>query len=247
MTAWQTWQKADPRPTASSPATERVATDCLYPGGRHVVVAVRHVGESCAVSDDGAGWDTLKQAGFEPTRTPAYRAARVLADQMGVPFKRGVYVIDGVGPEQLRSAVVHVANASQAWVRQVMSSGSSSGKLSLTSRAVQKLGGLLGPSLQRNRRVQGFSSRPHQLAFLLPLDGDRNALIEPVATRLDSIAATYLKFSDVGRAYPDWPREALVEHIDDWPSADLALLAEVATGISDLDGNLSVLAQRIRA
>ncbi len=247
MTVWSALDTIGLDVARGSTQTRRVATDCLYPGGMHVSVSIDWEGTNAIIGDDGMGWDTLRSAGLDPTRSAATRAAQTVGRRFGVSYIRGVFLLKDVTPEQVHSAVLHVANASQAWVTSVFALGTQL-KPSIADRSAGRLQTLFGPeALQRNLRVQGFSSRTHQLAFFLPLTGGRNAILEPVADRIRSIASVYMKFADIARLHPDWPREVLVENAANWASADLSLLSEVATGITDIDADLAPLGRKLRA
>ena len=56
---------------------------------------------------------------------------------------------------------------------------------------------------------------------MLPLSGGRAAVLEPVASRL--------------------------ENVSEWASADLSLLSEVATGITDTDADMAPLGRKLTA
>jgi hypothetical protein len=69
------------------------------------------------------------------------------------------------------------------------------------------------------------------------------ALFELVGHHPNAIAAAHLKFFDVSGSHPDWPREVVVERLNDWPSADLAVLGKVASHVRDMGTDWSDLEQ----
>jgi hypothetical protein len=207
-----------------------------------VVVVVRPGHDGLLVTDDRLGWTTLLSAGAEPTRKPIQVAGRQIAERLGVRFEHGFFTIDGVQGPEVASAILHVANASQAWVAEGLAASSQRQEREFGRRAETVVVNLFGRErVQFHDRVMGSSTRPYDVTMLVALSDERSAILEPVTNHFAAIASVYLKFNDVGRAHADWPREALIEHAGSWRAEDIVLLSDVGTGVTDLEADLTNL------
>jgi hypothetical protein len=220
-----------------------VPTHCLYPGGGQVVVVVRPGHDGMLVTDDGLGWTTLLSAALDPSRRSAQHAAAAVADRFDlVLHDKRAFLLDGVAPGEVASAVLYVANASQAWVSEVIAALSERMPRDLGERATAEVIRLFGRErVQLGAKVGGVSTKSHDVAMLLILPHDRRAVIEPVTNHPNAIATTYMKFGDIGHLHADWHREAIIEDLASWRSEDVALLADVGTGVTDMRAGLDRL------
>lgn len=226
----------------------RVPTHCLYAGGGQVVVTVRPGRGGALVTDDGLGWDTLLGAGQTPGRQGALRLGKSVATRFGVRFADGACLLDGVPPPELSSAILHVANASQCWVAETLAMTGQRGERDLRQRAEAAVIGLYGRErVSFHERLLGASGKPHDIGIVIDGAGPAPGLVEPVANHPGALAATYVKFGDIGAAHPEWPREAVIEDLAAWRAEDVALLASVGTGVTDVGSGLRDLAARIAA
>ena len=83
--------------------------------------------------------------------------------------------------------------------------------------------------------MQGESSKLHRFGLVLYVRGEPKAVFEPVSPSPASIAPAHLKFYDLMRGNPSVSREAVIEDDQDWQSADLVLMQQVASHVRRLD------------
>jgi hypothetical protein len=223
-----------------------VSTHCLYPGSDGVTVRVDVESAGYRVSDDGGGWTALLQAGIDPS-TSQVRRAHAVAEEGGMAFRQGTFLADEIGEDQLGAAIVMVANASQRWVRDVLDEQERRVERDLKRRVLEQLKRLFpAHAIERDRSIVGDSTKAYHVAQTIKL-GNRLLLIEPVANQANALAATFLKFSDIGKAHGDWPRESVIQRKSGWKAEDINLLAEVSTGVSDIDTRLEPIRAKYAA
>lgn len=221
-----------------------VATQCLYPGGDAVAVTVIGDDGNYRITDHGMGYVALQTAGVDDPKNYVRRAAR-LAEERGLSFTNGQFVLDDVDGGQLGAAILIVANASQMWVQDVLNDISRRVERDLRERVFDFMKGIFtAERVQRDISLSGESTKTYQVTQAVKLAPDRYLLIEPLTNHPNAIAAQYLKFNDIGRAHRDWPREFVVENRKEWKAEDLNVLAEVSEGILDIETKLEPLRQR---
>jgi hypothetical protein len=220
-----------------------VSTHCLYPGGDGVTVRVDVESAGYRVSDDGGGWTALLQAGIDPSPSQLRRAHSV-AEDGGIAFDEGAFLADEIGESQLGAAILMVANASQRWVRDVLDEQERRVERDLKRRVLEQLKRLFpAHAIEQDRSIAGDSTKAYHIAQIVKLD-NRLLLIEPVANQANALAATFLKFSDIGKAHNDWPREAVIQGKSSWRAEDVNVLAEVSTGVTDIETGLDPIRSR---
>lgn len=223
-----------------------VATHCLYPGGDGVAVHVDIEAAGYRVSDDGGGWTALLQAGIDPSPSQL-RRAHAVADEGGVSFRDGAFITDEIGESQLGAAILMVANASQRWARDVLDEQGRRVERDLKRRVFEQLKRIFpAHAIEQDRSIVGDSTKSYHIAQTVKLV-DCLLLIEPVANQANALAATFLKFSDIGKAQPDWPREAVIQGKSSWKAEDVNVLTEVSTGVSDIESGLEPIRAKYAA
>jgi hypothetical protein len=223
-----------------------VATHCLYPGGDGVTVRVDVEAAGYRVSDDGGGWTALLQAGIDPSPSQL-RRAHAAAEDGGIAFRDGAFVADEIGESQLGAAILMVANASQRWARDVLDEQGRRVERDLKRRVFEQLRRIFpAAAIEQDRSIVGDSTKAYHIAQTVTL-ADRLLLIEPVANQANALAATFLKFSDIGKAQPDWPRETIIQAKSRWKAEDLNVLAEVSDGVNDIDTGLESIRAKYAA
>ncbi|TVR79104.1 MAG: hypothetical protein EA405_13375 [Rhodospirillales bacterium] len=200
-----------------------------------------------AVTDQGAGWDTLLAAGVAVAPSSHGRRARGVADLFGVAYRDGAFRVDDVEPHQLAAAIVLIANASQQWVTEILSDRQQRQERLLQRRVAEQLRRLFPQhEVRQKARLAGESTKAYDFANVVTLP-NRLLIVEPVTNHPGAIAAAYLKLSDVHRAHPAYPREVVIEHEDGWASGDLAVLSEASDGIRDIAAGLTGLVEKYAA
>ncbi len=223
-----------------------IGTHCLFPGGDAVCVKVMVSPSGYCVTDDGLGWSALLDAGIDPSHSQA-RRAHAVADELGLTFAHGTFIADEVDQGQVGAAIVTVANASQRWVHEVIGEQQRRTERDLRRRIFEYLGAFFPVSaISADTLVAGESTKRYQVAQTVKL-GDRMLLVEPVINQPNSIAAVFMKFADISRAQPDWPREAVIQDIGRWKSEDVNVLSEVSSGVVDIETALEPIRRKYAA
>lgn len=220
-----------PRPPTAAEVL-RVETTTLLPGGGVVVVAVRRVGESFDIGDEACGRTTLLDLGIIDLTKGDQRRGREIAARHGLRFDGQAFQITGVSLDQLSAAIVYVAEACRAWTDAAVEARERRRENDLADVAYRRLiDALPGVQIDRERELQGNSTKRHRFDLVAVLPGDRLAMFETTAPAASSIAPTHLKFFDLSRAHPEWPREAVIADYDAWAAPDLAILQQVSTHV----------------
>lgn len=221
-----------------------IATQCLYPGGDSVLVVVSDGKAGYLVSDDGAGWRALLEAGVEPSPSSHGGKAEAIARMMGVELSRGSFVADGVSEAQLGAAIVLVANASQRWVIDILRERHQRVERDLRKHVSDALSKLFAKDqIVSHARLSGATSKTYEFANVVDLSM-RRLIVEPVPNHPSAIASSFLKLTDVHNAHPDYAREVIIEGQDDWKSEDLAVLSEASDGVRDIARGLEPLREK---
>ncbi|MGQ0663309.1 MAG: hypothetical protein ACT4P2_06915 [Pseudomonadota bacterium] len=190
--------------------------------------------QSFRVSDDGNGWAVLLAAGVDPSPSQA-RRAHAIAKETGLAFTHGTFAVEDVDEDQLGAAILIVANASQRWVSEVLHEEERRAERDLGRRVREHLRRLFPKErLAEDAVIAGNSTKTYHVSTAVKI-GDRLLLVEPVINHANAIASVFLKFTDIGKAHPDWPREAVIEDKDRWKAEDVNVVAEASTGVIDLE------------
>lgn len=221
-----------------------VATQCLYPGGDAVAVTVLGDQGRFRITDHGAGHAALQAAGVDNPGSFVRRATK-LAEDRGLVFNDGQFLLDEVDAGQLGAAILLVANASQLWVQDVLIDVSRRVERDLRERVFDCAKQIFSAErVVRDMALSGESTKSYTVTQVVRLAGERLLLIEALTHHPNAIAAQYLKFADIGRAHTDWAREFVVEQRASWKAEDLNVLAEVSDGILDIETALEPLRRR---
>lgn len=213
-----------------------VPTTTLLPSGAVVMARIKPLPDGrFVVSDDGGAIDEVSTQLFATPSKRELRKGEEIARRLGLHFDALGFRTEGVTESQLQAAIIYVAEAARQWATQLIEAGQRRQVRDLAARVEERLR-LVFPekAISREREVQGLSSRSYQFDLVADLGEDRLALFELVSPHPNAIAAAHLKFFDVSGSHPNWPREAVVERLNDWPSADLAVLGKVASHVRDM-------------
>jgi hypothetical protein len=220
----------------------RVETTTLLPGGAIVSVRLRHAVSGFVVDDEAVGRTVLSELGVQDLTGADTRRGNQIADARGVRFDGASFSLDEVSEDGLQSAIVYVADASRSWVEAALDARARRPSTDLTARSKDKLRAILpNVRIELDRELIGESSKRHRFDIVVSLANDRLALFQTLTLSPNALAAAYLKFDDVMRAHPDWPREAVVEDLSIWPSPDLAVMQHVTTHVRSLVSDWSDL------
>ena len=194
------------------------------------------------VDDEAVGRTVLAELGLQDLTGADTRRGNHIADVRGVHFDGASFSLDEVSEGCLQSAIVYVADACRSWVEAALDARARRPSADLTARSKDKLRAILpNVRIDLDRELIGESSKRHRFDIVVPLTDDRLALFQTLTLSPNALAAAYLKFDDVMRAHPDWPREAIVEDLSIWPSPDLAAMQHVATHVRSLGSDWSDL------
>ena len=215
----------------------RVETLTLLPGGDLVTLMVRKQGERYTVDDGGTGRAVLMGLGIQDLTAADARRGSDTATKLGVTYWDGVFRFDDARAAQLPAAMSYVAEACRSWTTTTVETRQRARERDLVGTAFDRLRALFpGSQMDLDRSLAGSSSKLHRFDIVLSLPRDRCAVFESMLPVQSSIAATHLKFYDLKEAHPDWPREAMVEDLSAWSSADLAVMQQVTTGVRPIAG-----------
>lgn len=234
--------KSEPDPLALFPdRTEgdgetRLSTHCLLPNGDHAWVAVRRdaTRRISTVSDGGCWWEAIHAAGLDPDTPSAVKAAEASAADSGFHFKHGEFYLRDVPDEELPGTVIVLANTVQSLVARAVARMRPR-EASMDAKLIRTLELQFGPkAVAHHIEVTGDSSRTYQVTAAVQIAKGRRALFRTVTPYPASLFACTAAFNDIGRAGPRDPRVAVIDHQEEWASADLSLLAQTASHILDL-------------
>lgn len=210
-----------------------VPTTTLFPSGDVINLAItpnRRGGYR--VSDEGLGRTAVLDEGVHHMRPGDRRRAEIIAEQSGLRFEGDAFVADDVRVQNLVTAMAIVAEASRAWATQMVERSARHRERALFDAVKEKLERAYStPMVQSKVPVLGASSSQYDFDFGVKLSDGRLALFEIISPAPPSVAFAHTKFSDVQRAQPDWPREAVVENLNNWPSESLALISQVTSHV----------------
>jgi hypothetical protein len=224
----------------------RVPTHCLYPGGDSVAVKVALAESGLRVSDDGLAWATLLAAGLDPSPSQI-RSAYAVASETGLAFEHGAFVADEVAEDQLSAAILVVANASQRWVVGVLGDVGRRADRDLKRRVRESVRRIFSTAkIDGDKEIVGESTKKYVIAEVIQ-SAKGTLLIDPVTNHQNAIASAFLKFTDIGRAKPEWPRVAVVENLPSWKAEDVNVLSEASTSVIDIEVGLEPIRQKYAA
>lgn len=184
------------------------------------------------VSDDGLGRTAVLDEGVHSMKPGDRRRAEAIAEQFGIRFEGEAFVADDVAAQNLTAAMALVAEASRAWASHMLDRSAKRRERALLDIVREKLERAYStPMVQAKVPVLGASSSQYDFDFGVKLSDGRLALFEVISPAPPSVAFAHTKFSDVQRAQPEWPREAVVENLNDWPSESLALISQVTSHV----------------
>lgn len=218
-------------------APTRVATTTVLPSGALATVTVRpsQSGEF-SVSDERAGPNDLLALGYHDLTGHDRKRGSEIAERLGLVFSDGEFSVRRVSADQLTGAIIFVAEAAREWASTAAENAAKRLEVALSRRVEERLKSAL-PKAKISREVElaGGSTKRHRFDLVLELGRERKAVFEVVTPNANSLSAAHLKMFDLKDAHPEWPREAITERLEDWSSADMALLAGVATHVRAMD------------
>lgn len=147
-----------------------------------------------------------------------------------------MFLLAEVSAAQLSAAVAYVAEASRSWAASTVEAYRRTRGRDIAGRAVERLRALLpAADVQVGRELAGASTKLHRFDVVVSLPDGRLAAFESLLPAQASIAAAHLKFYDLKQAHGDWRCEAVVEELSSWPTSDLAIVQQVASGVRDIE------------
>lgn len=217
----------------------RVATTTLLPSGAMAAVLVRPAANGrFFVTDDGAGRKDLLALGYGDVTGGDKRRGNDIATRLGLVFDGSGFSIREVTADQLTGAIVFVAEAAREWASAAAENAAKRVEANLVRRTEDRIRTVLPKAkIAHEAELAGASTKRHRFDLVLELSQDRKAVFEVVAPNPNSLSAAHLKLFDLQEAHPDWPREAVTERLQDWSSADMTLLARVASHVRAMDQN----------
>lgn len=226
-----------PAPTADGDAV-RVETTTLLPGGGLVTVSVRAGAGGYGVSDDGAGRTAILALGVQDLTSWDARRGHDLAEAAGLVFDGEGFSLSDVSPGQLPAAIAYVADACRTWTAAALEARAHRVRRDLKARTEARIRAVLpGLPIDLDRQLLGVSTKRHTIDMVVTLPGDRLALFEALSPAPTSMASVHMKFHDIMQAHADWPREAVVDDLSQWPSEDLAVMQQVASHVRGVEGS----------
>lgn len=236
------------RQIAANSTETRVSTTTLLPSGAVATVAVRpSPNGTYFVSDQGAGFEDLRALGHLDLNGGDKKRASAVASRLGLTFDGSGFSLREVTADQLAGAIIFVAEAVREWTQATAEHAIRRSEVSIARRVEERIRAAL-PSAQvdRERELPGASTKKHRFDLVLSLPGERKAVFEVVTPNPNSLSSAHLKLFDLMAAHPEWPREVVTERLDEWDSADMTLLAGVATHVRGMDREWSDLSSTIQ-
>lgn len=229
-------EQALPRVVGASEPIQ-VATTTLLPSGAVASILVRPAGNGrFFVTDDAAGRKDLLALGHLDVTGGDKRRGNDIADRLGLVFDGSGFSIREVAADQLAAAIIFIAEAAREWATAAAENAAKRIEVALARRVEDRIRSVAPKvKIAREAELAGASTKSHRFDLVVELHHDRKAVFEVVTPSPNSLSATHLKLFDLKDAHPEWPREAVTERLEDWSSADMSLLAGVATHVRAMD------------
>ncbi len=221
----------------------RVATTTLLPSGAIASVTVRPgANGSFSVSDDGAGWKDLLTLGYHALTNGDTRRGNSIAQRLGLIFDGTGFSLRDVTADQLVGAIAFVAEGSREWTSDAAAHAARRNEQALARRVEDRITSAIPDAkIDHERELSGASTKKHKFDLVLNLSDDRKAVFEVVTPNANALSSSHLKLFDLMGAHPEWPREVVTERFSDWSSADMNLLAGVASHVRSMEQDWSDL------
>lgn len=221
---------------AGSQPTQVITTTLLPSGALASVTVCPRPNGAFSVSDDQAGWNDLLALGHDELTGGDTRRGKAIAERLGLLFDGKGFFLQEVTADQLTGAIVFIAEAAREWATSAAENSTRRIEVALTRRVEDRIRSILPKArIAREAELTGASTKKHKFDLVVELSEERKAVFEVVAPNANSLSSTHLKLFDLMGAHPDWPREAVTEHLEDWAAADMTLLAGVATHVRGMD------------
>lgn len=221
----------------ASDGAVRIPTTTLYPSGEVVTLVVERTRSGLfSISDDAGGRDAALNDGVHQFRSSDRKKAEEISCISGARFVGDSFRIDNIDIEFIPSAISIVAECSRSLASYLLDKSSKKKEVALYNFVKSVLSANFNEdSIISKVNVLGASTSQHSFDFGVRLSNDRMALFEIVSLSPQSVAFAHTKFFDVQKSHPNWPREAVVDDVNRWPSDSLSLISQVASHVRSRD------------
>lgn len=200
----------------------RVTTQCMYPGGGLVQLAVRCGEDTFVVSDDGGAIRQIYAAGASLINPD--KMINPMLKQMGLKIGKGIIRAPACSSGDVAYSIAIVANASKAVADWLFSHV----KIRPHYNFKEVVSNFLAASFQDNVRpetIVGNSNKLHKFDHIIRGPNGKQIIVDTVLRDSNSINARFAANMDVKNAgLEDVEQRIVYDDNDDWPVADLNLL-----------------------
>lgn len=213
-----------------------VPTTTLLPSGALLSLTKRVQGPGrWVLSDDGTGAEDVRSLGHLKLTAADLKRGRGIAEQFGLEFVAGSFLLRDVSDDQEVAAVAYLAEAVRRWSSEINQQAARQTRTTLVDAVEDRLRfAMTGVTFAREVEVVGASTKRYSFDLAGKISRDRLILFDTIAPHPAALSAAHIKLFDLKDAHPDWPREVVTERLEAWDSADMVLLAGVATHVRDL-------------
>ncbi|MDD5586232.1 MAG: DUF1828 domain-containing protein [Alphaproteobacteria bacterium] len=223
----------------------QVGTSCLFPHGDNVTIVVRHGKNGYIVSDDGLGWNTILSSGTDIKSSHTKKALKI-AEETGLVFDQGSFVLNEINDTQLGSGIAWVANATQRWVSDVFFTEQRRTEYELRQRIFDVIvHSVPRDKIEKDISLIGDSNRHYVVDCAVKLSNDNLVLVQGIMNNSNSITTNFVKLVDIKKAHPKFHREVAVEGV--WKAEDLNLISEASEEIIQIDRQEKLLSRKIKS
>lgn len=209
-----------------------VTTQCMYPTGGYVRVAVRGGLDTFIISDEGYGFREIENTGTESKINEG--SIKHLVVPQGLRLSGGVITSPSVRREALPVAITLVANASKEvadWFYTHLKIKRSRNFKQLVRRFLNET---FAQNVKHDSQLIGKSNKTHKFENVILLPNGRRLIVDPVINEHASISSRIVANLDVGAMQYENLEQRIVyddEDDEDWKVEDLNLLAMSAPAI----------------
>lgn len=218
----------------------RVPTHCLYPSNSTISVVIASRGnDRFRVDDDAQALDELAQT--LATKQKLSKSLKGLVKHRGCELtQRGEIISPVVSADELRAAVILIANASKAAAEHLV--GSVRPPRKDMRRIIEELLDLkFKDRWMRDGRIVGASNKEHGFDYVVHISCGRQLALDFVVPDASSVNSAVVAHLDVGnKKLPDLEQRIVYDDGQIWRSEDIQLLKAGARPVP-----LSALAQSL--
>jgi hypothetical protein len=201
----------------------RIATHCLYPSNSAVAVTVTQRGDLFRVDDNGAALDEVSQS--VQTEQPLRSLMKGIVKHRGCQLtERGEIMSPSVHANDLKAAIVLVANASQAVAEHLLSSARPP-RRDLKSVIEALLDSKFKDKWTKNSKIAGVSTKEHGFDYLINLGSGRQLAMDFVVPDASSVNSAVVSHLDVQmKKNPNLEQRIIYDDTQVWRASDIELL-----------------------